>query len=230
MHGGSSVEEPTTVLAADAWWLLVDVVEDLDEEALLTPTRCRGWCVADVLFHLLVDAQSLLAALASPAEVDGVDTDLVSYWAQQASGVPSFDHAQFVRRGALAYARPSGLQRHWRDIALGAMRAVERADEQSLVHTTEGYVMSVHDLAAATVVELTVHYLDLVPALGHPSPAPADAALRVVRDTLDGLLGQPVNADWSDTTYALKGAGRVALTASDREALGEQAAAFPLLG
>ncbi|HEY9481561.1 MAG TPA: maleylpyruvate isomerase N-terminal domain-containing protein [Micromonosporaceae bacterium] len=47
---------------------------------LLEFSRCRGWVVADVLFHLLCDAQRALIALASPYPGPS-DRDFVSYGA-----------------------------------------------------------------------------------------------------------------------------------------------------
>jgi hypothetical protein len=38
----------------------------LTRDDLLEFSRCRGWVVADVLFHVLCDAQRALIALASP--------------------------------------------------------------------------------------------------------------------------------------------------------------------
>jgi hypothetical protein len=58
------------------------------------------------------------------------------------------------------------------------------------------------------------------------SPAPDPAALRVVRHVLDGLVGETV--DWDDREYALKGTGRIRLSADDRATLGVLAARFPL--
>ncbi len=61
----------------------------------------------------------------------------------------------------------------------------------------------------------------------------APAAVRLaglVRRTLNGLLGATADAGWDDTTYALKGTGRRALSADDRARLGGLADRFPLLG
>ncbi|WP_405115172.1 maleylpyruvate isomerase N-terminal domain-containing protein [Micromonospora sp. NBC_01405] len=43
------------------------VVAPLDDAGLQRPTRCQSWLVADLLFHVLCDAQQALVALASPA-------------------------------------------------------------------------------------------------------------------------------------------------------------------
>ena len=78
------------------------------------------------------------------------------------------------------------------------------------------------------IVEATIHYLDLTLNLPAP-PAPATALLHV-RKVLDGLLGTELPLEWDDVEYALKGTGRVALTAADRDHLGDLALKIPLLG
>ena len=77
LHAMTFVRQHTAL--AQAYDGITRVVADLDDDALQRPTRCRGWVVADLLFHLLCDAQRALVTLASPA--DGpADTDDVSYW------------------------------------------------------------------------------------------------------------------------------------------------------
>jgi hypothetical protein len=88
-------------------------------------------------------------------------------------------------------------------------------------------VLTVAGFAATLAVEAAVHYLDLTVALPG-APAPAPAALALVRRVLDGLLGAPVPAAWDDVTAALKGTGREPLTGADRQALAALAARFPL--
>jgi hypothetical protein len=53
--------------------------------------------------------------------------------------------------------------------------------------------------------------------------------LRIVRTTLDGLLGVEVPLAWDDRTYALAGTGRQDLTGEDRTRLGPLLERFPLL-
>ncbi len=94
---------------------------------------------------------------------------------------------------------------------------------------TQGHALAAGDFLATLAVEAAIHHLDL--AAGDESLAgPPGPGLAVVRDTLDGVLGQPVPAGWDDVDYALKAAGRVGLTAGDRAGLGVLAARFPLLG
>jgi hypothetical protein len=45
--------------------------ERLDEEDLARPSRCLGWTRADLLYHLLLDAQRALVAFAAPATALG---------------------------------------------------------------------------------------------------------------------------------------------------------------
>ena len=94
---------------------------------------------------------------------------------------------------------------------------------------TQGHVLTVADFAATLAVEASVHHLDLIAELP-AAPAPTSRCLSLVRRTLDGLLGEPVAAEWDDVTYALKGTGRSPLTPTERTQLGAQAAHFPLFG
>ena len=93
----------------------------------------------------------------------------------------------------------------------------------------QGHVIEPGDFLATWVVEAAVHHLDLTLQLPD-TPPPAPASLQVTRETLDALLGQPLPGDWDDTTYALKGTGRLPLTAEEAGALGPPAERFPLFG
>jgi len=85
------------------------------------------------------------------------------------------------------------------------------------------------DLLGTLAVEATIHHLDLV--AGDESLAgPSGPGLAVARQTLDGVLGEPVPVGWDDVEYVLKATGRAELTAGDRAGLGVLAARFPLPG
>src|SRR6188768_3913001 len=87
------------------------VVSDLDDLDLLLPSGCRGWTVCDLLAHLSLDPQRALIALATPA--DGPpDVDFVSYFRSfpgSGDAAAAVAHAQWVRRTAAAFNRPSGI-------------------------------------------------------------------------------------------------------------------------
>ncbi|MEU7979957.1 maleylpyruvate isomerase N-terminal domain-containing protein [Micromonospora sp. NPDC049081] len=208
------------------------VVTGLDDAALQRPTRCRGWVVADLLFHLLGDAQRALVTLASPA--DGpADTDDVSYWRSLPAGEDpdaAARHAWWVRRSAAAFDRPTGVVRIWADTAPAAVRAAGAADPQGHV-TTQGHVLRVPDFLATLTTEAVVHHLDLVHHLPE-GPPPGPLAVEVAVATMDGLLSDDAvrPADWDDLTYLGKATGREPLIDRDRVALGEAAGWFPLLG
>ncbi|KWV34485.1 maleylpyruvate isomerase N-terminal domain-containing protein [Micromonospora rifamycinica] len=217
---------------AQAYDGITTVVAGLDDDALQQPTRCRGWLVADLLFHLLGDAQRALVTLASPA--DGPpDTDDVSYWRSfppAGSVAETTRHAWYVRRSAAAFDRPSGVVRIWADTAPAAVHAAGVADPQGCV-TTQGHVLRVSDFLATLTTEAIVHHLDLVPHLPD-APPPGPSAVQVAVATMNGLLSDDAvrPADWDDLTYLLKATGREPLTDRDRVALGEAAGWFPLLG
>ena len=49
-----------------------------------------------------------------------------------------------------------------------------------------------------------------------------------MRQVLEGLAGAPLPASWDDATCALKGTGRLEVTAAERAVLGSLAARLPL--
>lgn len=222
---------PHEVLA-QAYDGITAVVTGCAEADLHRPTRCRGWLVADLLFHLLLDAQRALVALASPAG-GPPDVDDISYWRAFPPGgndEASLRHAQWVRRSAAAFERPSGVVRLWCDTAPAAARAAAAADPDGYV-TTQGHVLRVPDFLATLTTEAVIHHLDLVVDLPD-APLPAQAPTRVAVATADGLLSDEAvrPAGWDDREYLLKATGRVPLTDRDRLELGESAGWFPLLG
>ncbi|MFC4149281.1 maleylpyruvate isomerase N-terminal domain-containing protein [Micromonospora mangrovi] len=219
------------IALAQAYDGITRVVSDLSDTDLQRPTRCRGWLVADLLLHVLVDAQRALVALASPAE-GPADVDDVSYWREFTPGRDdeAAAHAWWVRRSAAAFPRPSGVVQVWCDTAPAAVRAAGAADPSGCV-TTQGHVLRVPDLLATLTTEAVVHHLDLVVDLPD-APAPGAAAVAVAVATMDGLLSDDAvrPTGWDDRDYLLKATGRVPLTERDRRELGEAAGWFPLLG
>jgi uncharacterized protein (TIGR03083 family) len=215
---------------AQAYTGITAVVQPLDDAALQLPTRCRGWLVADLLFHLVCDAQRALVALASPAS-GPADVDEVTYWqAFPAGGSDAARHAWWVRRSAAAFERPTGIVRLWCDTAPAAVRAAAAADPAGFV-ATQGHVLTVPDLLTTLTTEAVVHHLDLVRELPD-APMPQPLATRVAVATMDGLLSDEAvrPSRWSDADFLLKAAGRVPLTERDRHELGEVGGWFPLLG
>ncbi|MFE9689785.1 maleylpyruvate isomerase N-terminal domain-containing protein [Micromonospora sp. NPDC005806] len=216
---------------AQAYDGITAVVAGLDDAALQRPTRCRGWLIADLLFHVLCDAQRALVALASPA-AGPADVDDVSYWRAFTPGgndEASLKHAWWARRSAAAFERPSGVVRLWTDTAPAAARAAA-ADPDGYV-TTQRHVLRVPDFLATLTTEAVIHHLDLVVDL--PDAArPAAAPTRVAVATVDVLLSDEAvrPTGWDDREYLLKATGRLPLTDRDRRELGEAAGWFPLLG
>lgn len=213
----------------DQYQAITDLVTGLDERTLLAPTRCIGWTVQDLLFHVLLDAQRALVTFATPSE-DEPDRDRVSYWTEfnpSNAGDDELAHAVFVRRAAAAYTRPTSLVRHWEHVSTAAARAAAACRHTYMA--TQGHVLAVPDFVATLVTEAAVHHLDMTVELPDASPPPA-AALAVVRRTLDGLLDASRPTHWDDAAYALKGTGRLPLDAADRAALGDAAGRFPLFG
>jgi hypothetical protein len=231
----SELDCPATADAlAAVYGNITAVVGGLGEAELMLPTRCAGWVASDLLYHQLLDARRALRTFASPA--DGpADVDDVSYWRpysprsgdSAALGSPgAAAHARHVRIVAAAYP-PDGLAWEWRETSGAACRAARACPHEFVA--TQGHVLETADFIATLAVEAAIHYLDLT--VGVPSaPDPDPASLALVRRVLDRLLGAGAPARWDDRAYALKGTGRVPLSADDRAALAGLADRFPLFG
>jgi uncharacterized protein (TIGR03083 family) len=203
-------------------------LERLDEEDLARPSRCLGWTRADLLYHMLLDAQRALVTFATRATAM-TDVDFVSYWAPFRPGAEGYDaHARFVRRASSAYRSDLVIVTQWRETAAAAAYAAKALPADAKV-ATQGHVLAAGDFLATLAVEATIHHLDLV-AGDQTLAGPSGVGLAIVRETLDGMLGQPVPAGWDDVGYALKATGRAQLTAEDRARLGALADRFPLFG
>lgn len=205
---------------------LATIAASIDEQDAWRHTRCAGWVVRDLLFHLLGDAQRALVALATPA-AGPPDRDAVTYWAD----APGSDDAEFRELRAqrtIASAWGLGaLTRTFTETTRAVITLAARSTADSLV-ATQDHVIQVDDLLTTLVVEAAVHHLDLVVELNRPGPRPEP--LTLVRYTLDGLLGRPTPSDWADERWALVGTGRVPPSGRERRVLGPAVGELPLLG
>jgi hypothetical protein len=95
---------------------------------------------------------------------------------------------------------------------------------------TQGQVIALPDLIATLITEAAIHHLDLIRHLPG-APAPASDAVGVALSTVEGLAPTgELPPHWDPLEALLKSTGRAPLDDADRRALGEKAAAFPLLG
>ena len=226
------------------------LADDLTEATALSPSRCAGWSVADVLYHQLLDARRALRTFATPA--DGpADVDAVSYWLPFSAGsgqpgepfsIGAARHARHVRVACSAYS-PVELAWEWRETSAAAVRAGRACPHAAVA--TQGHTLLTADFVSTLAVETAVHYLDMTPGL--PAPASAAAGLALVRSVLTGLADAAAGsadaagtawelatalfpADWTDERCVLIGTGRVIPSDSERTALGPVADRLPLLG
>ena len=200
---------------------LLDGLSDVHGTEAWAPTRCAGWSVHDLVFHLLTDAQRALVAIHSPA-AGPVDTDEASYWRAWPPDGPNADVGRRTTR-ILASALPFGYLSELYAETAHAVVVASNARSGREVVTTQGKVLTVDTLRSTLAVEATVHQLDL--GLGTATAA----GLAEVRRVLDALLGEPARmAD--DVRYALVGTGRERLTAEESAVLGPAAKRLPLFG
>lgn len=216
-------------LLDECYGLVTGAVRNLGPRDLLRATHLEAWTVQDLLFHQMLDAQRALMAFAQPVD-ERPDTDAVSYWkrfTRQPSPEDEAAHARFVRLSAAAYGPGDGLVRHWTDLSSAAVNAAHRTPSGASVRT-QGHILTARDFVHTLVVEASVHYLDLTVRL-EAAPPPM-RGLSLVREVLVGLMGGPLPERWDDVEAALKGTGRVDLSAEDRTKLGVLAGGFPVFG
>ncbi|GAA3382241.1 maleylpyruvate isomerase N-terminal domain-containing protein [Cryptosporangium minutisporangium] len=206
---------------------------EITDQQLLAPSRCHGWAVCDVLAHLHLGLQEAITAFAYRVDTPA-DTDFAQYWRGGPADPPTADRdaeiaqIRFARLLASAYGRPSGLLRHLRPTVDALRRFVAAADDGQLAFQQR--VLPVGDFVVTWAVEVAIHHLDVLVELPElPEPAPDGLAL--VAATLDRLRGTSDRpGGWDETTYALKGAGRLPLSDAERAELGATAERFPILG
>jgi len=217
-----------------AYRQLTEVASGLTDATALLPSRCAGWVVADVLYHQLLDARRALVTFASPSSAPP-DNDAVSYWRPFSpdSGTPAAlgadgpaRHARQVRIIASAY-NPDQLAAEWQETAEAAVRAAGACPYRAVA--TQGHTLRTEDFICTLTVEAVVHFLDLTVALP-AAPAADPAGLATVRQVLEGLAAAALPDSWDDATCALKGTGRLEVTAAEQAGLGPLAARLPLFG
>lgn len=192
----------------------------LTRDDLLEFSRCRGWVVADVLFHVLCDAQRALIALASPHPGPS-DRDFITYWRGLAGDRDPVPGTWSIKRSAAAFRDGLGSIVLWQETAPAAVRAAGAADPNGYV-TTQGHVLAVPDFFMTLATEAAIHHLDMTVHLP-AAPAPDPDALAAAVDTLDGLSrtadagtatdGWPPH--WSAEQYVLKATGREGLSTDE---------------
>lgn len=213
----------------DALSRLLQVADDLDDEALLSASRCRGWTVIDVLVHIHLGLQEMLLGVVSPT-AQPPDTDAASYWRVEVlTNDPDADAVagvRFVRALGAAYRRPVGAVAHLRPTADGITRAVAGMSPGAVA--SQGRVLATGDFLATWAVELAVHHLDLSRELDLAPPAPSGP--RLARATLESLLGGALPTAWSDEVAVLIGAGQVVPDARQADEVGAVVQRLPVLG
>lgn len=209
-------------LLADVYAGVTRMAERLDRNRFDVPSGCPGWTVRELLFHLLLDAQRALVALAVPVP-EPADTDAVTYWRAEGLREDDGQHAAFVRRAAAAYESVSSLLLQWTTTAHAAGAAAAQASGRV---RTQGHVLEVADLVQTLVVEATLHHLDLVAHLPEAA-GPSARSLAVLRPTLVALPG--VDPGWADDRIPQVLTARAAPTAPERDQLGAALARLPVL-
>lgn len=200
----------------------------LPEDDFARPTRCEPWDVKELTAHLyrsLFRIPTVLDADPPPA----ADTDSVTYWRSYDPPTDAPAIATHARATAAEYDTGSALARALDEMTRGALERARAEDSGHLVEVWWGPRLRLDEFLKTRVLEVVVHGLDLTHALGR-APIASEGGTKMVCQTLEALLGDAPLRRWSPIELIEKGTGRVPLDEADREELGANAGAFPLLG
>jgi uncharacterized protein (TIGR03084 family) len=182
------VDEIVAALAAEQQEL-VALVRDLDADALLRPSRCAGWTVADVLLHL---AQTDDMAVAS---VGGTFDDVVGRMAEAMVGREAGNVDEWAAVAVDVERTPPEDARDRYLIASAAeLAAFDGVDLHARVPWVAG-PMAARSLCTTRLSETWIHHGDIAEAFG-ALPAPTDRLAYIAR------------LAWRTLPYAFTRAGR----------------------
>lgn len=198
----------------------------------------------DLVHHLVLQAQEVLIALATPAETAPTD-DALSWWTLTPT-LPDghAPHDALIGRMADAYESAAQLRESFEHIAAAAGRAALLA-HPDLPVSARGRTLTARDLLGALVLEATLHHLDLVahlpgadgsPAEGPPAEGPPTEglpaeSLTAAREMVERRLRLPLPPTWNDADALRVATGRRPATPAEQaelDALGVRGQMLPL--
>jgi uncharacterized protein (TIGR03083 family) len=159
------------------------------------------WTLAEVVAHLVRQADRLAAYRDRPLSADTAAVDRHTYY-RGAAAVAA--RVAATGREDAARVEPASLPQHF---ARAWRRSVEVAPAAgTLIETTMG-PMRTDGFAATRVVELVVHHMDVRRALDLP-PDSDPAAAQLVADVLEGMLDGDRPRNLGRTRFILAATGR----------------------
>lgn len=160
------------------------------------------WNVAQLVWHLVRQADRLDAYRDRPLSADAPAIDRVEYCRRAAD--LAGDVAARAIEGAAGVA-PDTLPDLFSDAWRRSLRAA--TDPDALIETVVG-PMRTGEYAATRVVELVVHHMDVRRALDLP-PDSDPVAARLVTDLLEAMLDGPRPRNLGRTRFLLAATGRI---------------------
>lgn len=181
----------------------VSAVSSQSDLQLFAPSRCHGWSLLDVVVHVRMGLQEMVAGATCYTDV-APDHDAASYWAAHPDDRADdpVRHILWLRRTASAYDRPAAAVAHVKAVAASAAHVVRTMAEGVVVF--QGRRMATGDFLATWVVELAVHQLDLGIEADSPTGLPW------TRMTLEAIADADLPSELDDRTAVLLGLGRMA--------------------
>lgn len=186
MHGGTMTNfEQDRDLLIRLWRMWAKRAAELTDEQWTAGTRLPGWTVRDVYVHVAPDV--MIAMLAEPAadgaaKVGSAAEMLRIFNADPTAAEPMHEQlAEIVRQMAADVDREAIVQRFDVELPESFERLIGLTRATVIAHPMLESV-SLGAFLDMAIVESTVHWLDVVAAVGGPEPEPM--ALERARDVL----------------------------------------------
>jgi uncharacterized protein (TIGR03083 family) len=216
---------------------LVQLVDDLPDDAFARPSRCPGWRVSELVAHCEGMLIRLVGANADPYSAEP-EIDRVGYYRYDPVGPregedPARTFSDVIRDRVIEEVGDrtgAQLQSGLGTAAHGALNGIEDIPGERVIKRSGHPPMTFSEFVASRNLEFGVHTMDIAQAVGRAEEVQPAAAV-VIAGILDGLLGEPIpdSLAWPRDTYILTGTGRRELTPDESKALGPLADRFPLL-
>ncbi|NKR43388.1 maleylpyruvate isomerase family mycothiol-dependent enzyme [Rhodococcus hoagii] len=167
------------------WRMWAKRAAELSDEQWMTETRLPGWTVRDVYVHVTPDV--LIAMLAAPAadgsaKVTSAADMLRVFNADPAATEPMHAQlAEMVRQTAADVDRDTIVERFETELPDAFERLTGLSRDTVIAHPILESV-SLGAFLDMAIMEATVHWLDVIDAVGGPEPEPM--ALERARDVL----------------------------------------------
>ncbi len=186
--------------------LLLDTLNRLETAEWEAPTRLEGWTVYTLVAHMLRVPQTVVGYAAQTVDSEPV-VDRITYW--NFDGRPAGPGITERALQNAAATTPENMAQTYAEARLKALHTLEMVELTTVISSFHGPIRF-GEYLVTRLVELVAHSLDLQASLSYLKVPLDENAVKLVVQTLEGLLKQPRPASLSnDIDFIEAATGRV---------------------